>query len=428
MDAARADALSARHRLAAEGWISPRAEAFRHLPPPPAEAWLGGALDAAGRACEASPLDGAGWTLHPVGTQPLGGVQARWLDATDAAQRAELFAGIAPEAAGDAAPFTWAHRALCRMGLRLQVGAADGGHGGQTGRSARDGDDAHRAPTIWLQLRRRPLAAVEAPLLVVDLAAGVHCVLVEVHDRDAPACSHVITQNLQVQLRLGRGARLSHLRVATPGAQDQWAHRVHARLGADARYEQLLLAAGSGYHLQHSTLELQAERASATLGSVLFAAGSALQQQLRALHQAPQTRSAVQALVLASGRARAVVDAHAHIAPGAAQAEVRQHLAGVPTAGAPKLVLQPHLEIEHDQVQAAHGATWGALPEDALFYARQRGLAEDEARALILDGMAQAVAGRVFGDAALPAALGIDGLLARQVARHLAATAGEGHG
>ncbi|HMO44770.1 MAG TPA: SufD family Fe-S cluster assembly protein [Rubrivivax sp.] len=413
MDAARADALSARHRLAAEGWISPRAESFRHLPPPAAEAWLGGAIDAARIDCEASPLAGAGWTLHPVGVKPSGGVEARWLDATDAAQRAELFAGIAPEAAGEAAPFTWAHRALCRLGLRLQVG----------GRGGPDRDQ-----TTWLQLRRMPLAAVEAPLLVVDLADGVHCVLIETHERELSACSHRITQNLQVQLRLGRGARLSHLRVATPGPQDQWAHKVHARLDAGAHYEQLLIAAGSGYHLQHSTLELHAERASARLGSVLFAAGSALQQQLRASHQAAQTRSAVEALVLASGRARAVVDAHAHIAPGAAQAEVRQRLAGIPTAGAPKLVLQPHLEIEHDQVQAAHGATWGSLPEDALFYARQRGLAEDEARALILDGMAQAVAGRVFADAALPAALGIDGLLARQVARHLAATTGEAHG
>jgi len=35
-----------------------------------------------------------------------------------------------------------------------------------------------------------------------------------------------------------------------------------------------------------------------------------------------------------------------------------------------------YLEILHDQVQATHGATWGALPEDALFYAQQRGIDE----------------------------------------------------
>lgn len=410
MDAARADALSARQRLATDGWISPRAEAFRHLPPPAAEVWLGGTLDFAHiDDCEAPLLAGAGWTLHPVGAKPSGGVDARWLDATDAAQRAELFGGLAPAAEGASAPFAWAHRALCRQGLHLQVGGL-GSAGG----------DRLTDTTVWLQLRRKPLAAVEAPLLVVDVADGVRCVLVETHERDASACSHLITQNLQVHLRLGRGATLTHLRIATPGAQDQWAHHVHARLGSAARYEQLLIARGSGYHLQHSAVDLHAERATARLGSVLFAAGSKLQQQARASHRAAHTRSAVEALVLAGGSARAVVDAFTHIAAGAAQADVRQRLAGIPTAGQPKLVLQPHLEIHHDQVQAAHGATWGALPEDALFYARQRGLTQPQARALILDGMAQAVVGRCLGDASLVGALGIDQLLAQAVERHLA--------
>lgn len=414
MDAARADALSARHRLASEGWISPKAESFRHLPPPAAEVWLGGRIDAQQLECDAPPLAGAGWTLHPVGSRPTGGVDARWLDATDAAQRAELFAGLAPPTTDDAAPFAWAHRALCRQGLRLHIDAS-----GREGRA----DD-----TVWVQLRRKPRAAVEAPLLVIEVGDDTHCVLVEMHERDEAACSHLITQNLQVHLRVGRGATLAHLRVATPGAQDQWAHHVHARLGFGARYEQVLVAAGAGYHLQHVALDMHAERASASLGSVLFAAGGALQQQVNASHQAANTRSAVEALVLASGRARAVVDVRTRIAPGAAQTDVRQRLAGVPTAGAPKLVLQPHLEILHDQVQAAHGATWGALPEDALFYARQRGLAEDQARALIIDGMAQAVVGRSFADAALLPALGIETLIERSVAQHLATTTGERHG
>lgn len=422
MDVARADALSARQRLVAEGWISSRAESFRHLPPPAAEVWLGAALDAAQIDCEAPPLAGAGWTLHPVGARPSGGVDARWLDASDATQRAELFGRLAPAADGDSAPFAWAHRALCQQGLHLQVGGL-----------GRSGGERLTDKTVWLQLRRKPLAAVEAPLLIVDLADGVHCVLVETHERDASACSHVITQNLQVYLQLGRGATLSHLRIASPGAHDRWAHHVHARLASAARYEQLLIASGSGYHLQHSAVELHAERASASLGSVLFAAASKLQQQARVSHHAAYTRSAVEALVLASGSARAVVDAATHIAAHAAQADVRQHLAGIPTAGQPKLVLQPHLEIHHDQVQAAHGATWGALPEDALFYARQRGLTQRQARALILDGMAQAVAARSFGDASLIGALGVDQVLAQAVARHLAhddmnPSQGEGRG
>lgn len=406
MDTARADMLAARHRLATQGWIARNAETFRHLPPPGADAWLG-ADDASAIDCEASPLAGAGWTLHPVGSRHLGGVDARWLDATDAAQRAELFAGVPLPADGDVAPFAWAHRALCRHGLRLRIGAAPG-------------TQAAADERIWLQLRRLPRTAVEAPLLVLDVADGLQCVLVEVHERDATGCSHAITQNLQLHVRLGRGATLQHVRLVAPGEHDQWAHVVQVRVGERARYQQALLATGSGYHLQHTALDLGARHASAHVGGVLFAADAALEQQARVMHQAADTRSTVEALVLADGSARTVVNAFTGIAAGATQAEVRQRLTGIPTGGKPKIALRPHLEIHHDQVQAAHGATWGALPEDALFYAHQRGLDETEARALVVEGLAHAALERVLGDTDVLDALGLSQRLAREVAQHLA--------
>ena len=46
---------------------------------------------------------------------------------------------------------------------------------------------------------------------------------------------------------------------------------------------------------------------------------------------------------------------------------------------------KPELEIYADDVACAHGNTVGALDEDALFYARQRGMPEAEARALLTE-------------------------------------------
>lgn len=123
-----------------------------------------------------------------------------------------------------------------------------------------------------------------------------------------------------------------------------------------------------------------------------------------------------------------MVNAHTGIAPGADEAQARQRLNGVPTGGQPKLVLRPHLEIRHDNVQAAHGATWGALPEDALFYAAQRGLGEQEARALIIEGMANAALANGLQAPGLMETIGADGLLARTVARQLEGPSGVCHG
>lgn len=413
MDTARADALAARDRLGSRGWISPRNESFRHLTPPGAEVWLGDAAESPPLGCEASPLAGAGWTLHPVGDTPQSGVHARWLDACDPAQRAELFAGLPLPGEEDAAPFAWAHRVLCRQGLRLQVGSACGA---DTGR------------TVWLHLRHQPRTSVEAPMLVVEVHEGTRCVLIETHEHEPAQCGHRLAQNLQIHLRVRQGATLQHLRVTAPDAADQIAHIVHARVAQDAHYAQALIASGSQYHLQRTVLDLQGSRAHAHIGGVLLAHGSALEQQVQTAHNAARTHSTVEALVLASGNAHTVVNAHTVIAPGADEAAVRQRLSGIPMEGNPRLVLRPHLEIHHDNVQAAHGATWGALPEDALFYARQRGLDEASARALIIEGMATALLERCLGDPDLLATLMQDGLLVRAIARHLAPSKETRHG
>lgn len=48
-----------------------------------------------------------------------------------------------------------------------------------------------------------------------------------------------------------------------------------------------------------------------------------------------------------------------------------------------EIFAKPELEIYADDVQCAHGNTCGQLDENAVFYARQRGLPEAEARALL---------------------------------------------
>lgn len=403
MNEARADALAARSHLAAHGWIPRNAEAFRHLPPPDAALWLG---DAHAATAHAAP-GGCGWQLEYVSPHAADSVDARWLDAAGPAQRRELLAGLPLPGDDAAAPFAWAHRALLQHGLRLRV------------RPAPDGTES--------VLRVRHLGeAVEAPLLVVELLPGARCVLLESHDAEARGRTGIV-QNLQVHVHIGEHSSLRHLRVALPAAGDRIAQHVHVQLGEGADYRQALLASGSSYHLQRTVLELDHAGAQASTGSVLLAADAIIDQQVLVHHGARDTRSNIDALALGSGSARIVANAHTTIAAGSDDAQTRQRLAGVPTGGQPRLVLRPHLEIHHDQVQAAHGATWGALPEDALFHARQRGIAEADAKAMIVEGMASAVFTRALGDVGALETSGLAAGLSRAIDTHLASGRKELH-
>ena len=51
----------------------------------------------------------------------------------------------------------------------------------------------------------------------------------------------------------------------------------------------------------------------------------------------------------------------------------------------------PRLEILADEVSCQHGATVGELDDEALYYLRSRGIAESEARRLLIDGFADQV-------------------------------------
>ena len=52
---------------------------------------------------------------------------------------------------------------------------------------------------------------------------------------------------------------------------------------------------------------------------------------------------------------------------------------------------QPMLEIYADDVKCSHGSTVGQLNDEALFYMRQRGISEVEARTLLKQAFASEV-------------------------------------
>ena len=76
--------------------------------------------------------------------------------------------------------------------------------------------------------------------------------------------------------------------------------------------------------------------------------------------------------------------------------EVNANLCTTRTA---RMYTQPMLEIYADDVKCSHGSTVGQLNEQALFYMRQRGIPEEEARMLLKFAFAQEVLESIRMDA-----------------------------
>ncbi len=369
-------------------WIPRRTELFRHLRPPEADTWL------------ARPVSTGAESTAWVAEAPGGATGPQLAIETDPQRLAAALASIPTTLLDEYAPLADAHAASCTGFASLRVDAADKGGS--------------------IRIRRHSDGMRDAPLLMVEIAPGADFTLVE--DADSPASGDIasaMTRNALTSIRVGAGARLRHLRIRREPPANAIANRTVVEVDGDGRYEQVTIAAAGDYHLERSEIDLVGKGAHAESIAVLLAAADRLEQQVEVRHSAPGTRSRVDILVLAADKARVVVNARTLIPRDVPGAIVDQGLHGVPTAGHPKIVLRPHLEILHDQVEARHGATWGALSEDALFYASQRGIDPDAARALIVDGMASALVASCIDDPALLEQAGFTPALLDAIAGHV---------
>src|SRR5690606_12260569 len=375
-------------------WIPERTELFRHLRPPQADTWL---------ASPGSSSDERGaWVIelvdHEGRARAASDIQLS-VETGDERNAADLDA-VPSNLVDEYGPLADAHAASCGGVATLRVGP---GHEGAV-----------------IRLRRRSDGMRDAPLLFVEVEPGADFTLVE--DADGPAIGEVApatTRNALSVVRVGAGGRLRHVRIRREPPGNAIANRCVAQVEAGGRYEQATIASFGDYHLERCEIDLLGKDAHADCVSVLVAAADQLEQQVEVRHSAPATRSRVEVLVLAADKARVVVNARTMLPRDVSGASVDQSLHGVPTSGHPRIVLRPHLEILHDQVEARHGATWGALSEDALFYASQRGIDPDEARALIVDGMASALVASCIDDPALLRRTGLAAAVLDAVATHI---------
>jgi Fe-S cluster assembly protein SufD len=94
-------------------------------------------------------------------------------------------------------------------------------------------------------------------------------------------------------------------------------------------------------------------------------------------------------------QARGVFQGRIIVAEGADRTDARMEHHALILSDRAEVDAKPELEIYADDVACSHGNTVGALDEDALFYARQRGIPEIEAKALLTEAFIGEVIDRI---------------------------------
>ncbi|MCA8901330.1 MAG: SufD family Fe-S cluster assembly protein [Hyphomonas sp.] len=190
-----------------------------------------------------------------------------------------------------------------------------------------------------------------------------------------------------VEFLLQEGAKLRRTVYQRGSTSEVVAMTASAELEAGAEFTQTTLTFGAKLARLETHVTHQKTGAKATLNAAyLCAAGFHADITTHVRHGAPAcvTRQLTKGAVLDGGRGVFQGKFFVPRTAGQKTDADMQHNALLLEDGA-EVFAKPELEIYADDVECAHGNTSGALDANQLFYMRQRGIGEAEARALLTE-------------------------------------------
>ena len=192
-----------------------------------------------------------------------------------------------------------------------------------------------------------------------------------------------------VEIVVGDGADLTVVSI------DDWAdeavhvgHR-HAQVGRDARFKHVDVTFGGSVVRHDTTAEYSGPGGDVEMLGLYFAdAGQHIEHRLFVDHTAPKTKSHVTYKGALQGQGAHTVWIGnvliRKIAEGIETYEENRNLVLTDGCQADSV---PNLEIETGEIEGAgHASATGRFDDEQLFYLRSRGIAEDEARRLVVHG------------------------------------------
>ena len=198
--------------------------------------------------------------------------------------------------------------------------------------------------------------------------------------------------NAATEIVAQQGSSVEHYRYMAESAKAFHVGSSYARLERDSSFRSTSFARGARIARNGLTVLLEAPGASCVLKGLYYTTGSEhIDNHIDVDHAGPGASSDQYFKGILDDSSKAVFSGRVLVRPNAQKTYARQADKNVVLSDGAKINTKPSLEIYADDVQCFHGATAGAVADDAIFYMRSRGVDEETARSLFVHGFASEI-------------------------------------
>src|SRR5690606_32279730 len=235
------------------------------------------------------------------------------------------------------------------------------------------------------------LGQFERTLIICEPGSKVHYV----EGCTAPIYSTDSLHSAVVEIIVKKGAQCRYTTI------QNWSHNVYnlvtkrAVAYEDATMEWVDGNLGSKLTMKYPAVYMLGRGARADIISVAMAGpGQHQDAGAKVIHAAPDTTSKIVSKSISFGGGHTSYRGLAHVAKGATRSKIRVECDALMFDDGSKSDTIPYIEILENDVTMEHEATVSRVSEEQLFYLMSRGLSEEEATMLIVQGFFEPFAKR----------------------------------
>jgi Fe-S cluster assembly protein SufB len=240
----------------------------------------------------------------------------------------------------------------------------------------------------YFRVNSENLGQFERTLIIADEGAKLHYI----EGCTAPTYSTDSFHSGVIEIIVNRGASVRYTTI------QNWSNNMYnlvtqrARVEEDARMAWLDGNLGSKITMKYPSCYLMGRGASGEIMSIAYA-GSGQHQDAggKMVHAAPHTTSEIISKSISKGGGRSSYRGLVQVQKGAHNASSNVECDALLLDEEARTDTYPYIEIDENDASIGHEATVTKIGDEQLFYLMQRGLAEDEARTMVVRGFIEPI-------------------------------------